>query len=273
MAHRAILLALAVAAAQERPLIENSGKPMRAPFACGEEQIRALGLTCPPAHPCAVYLQLDGLATVGQRIFAAGNFHTDAATVESILLASDDAGKTWYEPHERIRSAALDEVRFIDLEHGWASGHILGAFPREPFFLVTRDGGKTWRARQVTVEARIGTIEAFEFESRTRGLVWVDRGHAAEEGNRWEVYETATGGDTWSLREMSDKPPGKKRAPPPAGWRLRADARSGAYRIETQTEGRWQPAASFLVRAGECKEPEVELVEPPPPAPIPQPTP
>ena len=246
-----------------KPLMENTGKPIRVPLTCGSDEIVELALTCPAEQPCPVFLELSALEAVGDRLFAAGNLHTESATVESVLLASDDAGKTWHEPHARIRQAGLDQVRFADLEHGWVSGHIMAAFPRDPFFLLTRDGGKTWRSQPVSSESRAGAIEWFQFESRTNGSLWIDLGHAAVDGNRWEAYETSTGGDVWSLREMTDKSPKLSRAAPPAGWRLRPDAASKSYRIERLVSGRWTLATSFLVRAGECKEQETPLPEPP----------
>lgn len=257
-----------------KPLIENTGKPIRVPLTCGNEEILELALTCPAEQPCPVFLEISSLEAVGNRLFAGGNLHTESATLESILLASDDAGKTWHEPHTRIRQASLDRVSFADLEHGWASGHVMTAFPRDPFFLMTRDGGKTWRSQPVTADGRAGAIEWFQFESGTTGSAWIDRAHAAVNGNRWEAYQTTTGGDVWSLREMTDKAPALARAVPPAGWRLQPDAASKSYRIERLVSGRWALAASFLVRAGECKEQETPPAAPPvPDAPAAKPAP
>ncbi len=251
-----------------KPLMENLGKPMRVPFTCSEEILRAFGLTCPQRQPCPVYLELAGVEAVGNRIFAGGNLHTESATIESVLLGSDDGGKTWLEPHERVRGAGIDQIRFFDLENGWAAGQTLGTIPRDPFFLITADGGKTWRARPITEESRAGAIDSFRFDSRTHGVVWIDRGPAAPGGNRWEAYETTTGGDTWFLREGTSKAPGAENPPLPV-WRVTADARSNAFRIEKQAAaGRWQPVAGFLIGAGECRQPDVVL-PPPPPEPVP----
>lgn len=252
--------------------MENTGKPVRVPLTCGNDEIGELALTCPPEQPCPVFLEISSLEAVGNRLFAGGNLHTESATIESILLASDDAGKTWQEPHARIRQAGLDRISFADLEHGWASGHVMAAFPRDPFLLVTRDGGKTWRPQPVGAESRAGLIEWFQFTSSTKGSLWIDRAHSAVDGNRWEAYETTTGGDVWSLREMTDKPPKLPRPAPPSGWRLRPDAATKAYRIERSVSGRWVPVASFLVQAGECREQETPL-SPPPESRVPVPAP
>src|SRR5438477_10888462 len=73
------------------PVLENTGKPMLAPFQCSEEDIRSAGLACSEEDPCQVYLELAALLAAGNRIFAAGNIHAESATLYSILLGSDDS--------------------------------------------------------------------------------------------------------------------------------------------------------------------------------------
>ncbi len=259
-----LLLLSSLCCAQAPQTMENTGKPMRLPLACGDEEVAALGLTCPPRQPCPVFLELAAFEAVGNRMFLAGNLHTESATVASVLLASDDSGKTWHEPHVRIPTAVLESIKFYDLEWGWISGHTLAAgIPRDPFLLLTRDGGKTWRARPVSEESRSGSIQSFKFDTRNEGVLWVDRALGAVEGNRYESYATKTGGESWSLAEMTDRAPNVKReSAPAAGWRLRADGT--AYRLELAGAGGWQPVAAFLIRAGECRESELKLAEPPP---------
>jgi photosystem II stability/assembly factor-like uncharacterized protein len=248
--------------AAEKPVLHNTGKPMLVPVQCGEEQIRALGLVCTPS--CPLYLELSSVEAVGNKIFAAGNLHAEAATLDSILLASDDAGSTWHEAHERLRAGGLEQLQFIDFETGWVSGQTLGAVPRDPFLLITRDGGKTWYQRPIYPDSRVGLIEQYRFDSKTHGMLWIDRTVGAEDGDRYEEFESTNGGESWSLKRTSPKPFVKKTAHAPGVYRLCADAASKSYRIEKQGAAHWQAVASFLVRAGECKEPEPAL--PPPPA-------
>ena len=99
-----------VAAAQvERPAentpLQNTGKPMMVDYRCAEEDIRLAGLSCTIDDPCPVFLELASVEAVGNRIFAAGNIHSSTTTLSSVLLSSDDAGKTWREPYERVRLA------------------------------------------------------------------------------------------------------------------------------------------------------------------------
>lgn len=243
--------------------MENTGQPMRLASPCSEEDIRALALTCPPEHPCPVYLELADFERVGEKIFLTGNLHTESVTLMSVLLASDDGGKSWYEPHERIRSAGLDQIQFLDFEVGWAAGYLLHALPRDPFLLVTTDGGRTWRRRPIWFEPKIGVIEHFYFDSRRHGLLWIDRASQGDAG-RYELYESMTGGESWMLRQIADQPiPIKGARTPNPDWRLRPDAASNSYRLERR-DPKWRTVASFSIQVGECKEAEMPRTEAPP---------
>jgi len=245
----------------EKPALQNSGKPMTVDFRCAEEDIRTAGLSCTIDEPCPVFLELASVETVGNRIFVAGNIHTSTTTLTSILLASEDAGKTWREPYERVRTAGLDHIQFIDFENGWVSGEVQHPLPRDPFLLVTTDGGKTWRAQPVFGEPQFGSILQFWFGSRTSGSLVIDRGSAGESG-RYELYETPNGGETWMLRQSNERPLQLKRTGGPvnADLRLRADAGTKAYRVERHAGDAWRGVASFLVSLGGCKPPELPVV-------------
>jgi len=263
--------ALPAPATPAKQVIENTGKPMRVPYTCTEQDIQSFGMTCTAIDPCPIFLQVAGIETVGARIFLTGNLHNGAATMYSMLLSSGDEGKTWSEPHERIRSAGLEQIRFIDFENGWISGQTLAAFPRDPFFLISTDGGKSWRQRPVFDEGKVGSIEQFWFQSRTQGSLVLDRTMAPETGGRYEIYETMTGGDTWMIREVSARPLRIKA--PEAGnpdWRVRSEATTKSHRVERKQGQRWQTVAAFLVQAGECKPEDKPLVEPPEPQPAPE---
>src|SRR5437764_10670916 len=154
------------------PLLENSGKPMLLPFQCTDEDIQLSGLTCSEEDPCPIYLEVAAVESVGNRIFVAGNIHTSAVTVFSTLLASEDGGRTWREAHERIRSAGLDRIQFLDAEIGWVAGEKLAPLPQDPFLLLTSDGGKTWRMRPIfseTADNRLGVIQQFFFTAKDNG--------------------------------------------------------------------------------------------------------
>jgi hypothetical protein len=246
--------------------------PSRIECQCTNEDVQELDLECTDEQPCPIYLEFAALETVGNRIFLTGNLHTRTATLFSILLASDDAGRTWSEPHRRIRGAALDQIQFIDLENGWVGGQNVQPSPRDPFLLITHDAGKTWQMRPVFEESnRPGAIEQFWFESRTAGSLLVDRKQAGDDGARHELYESMTGGDTWSLVQAGATPIKMKHARPENAnpdWRIRADAATKSYRVERRESGAWKAIAAFAIQPGECRPPERQITETPPPEPV-----
>jgi photosystem II stability/assembly factor-like uncharacterized protein len=248
----ALLLAFgALLWAQET--LENNGKPMRVPFECTEADTAAAGLSCSEEEPCPVYLELANVEAVGNKIYLTGNLHTHTATLSSVLLATEDAGQSWSEPHPRMRQNGLDQIQFIDFQNGWISGANLQGAPRDPFLLITTDGGKTWRQRPVFEEGRVASIERFWFDTHENGSMLVD---ARLDNNRHELYETRTGGESWSLQQASADPIRFQRIAETvaSGWRLRTDAVSHSYAIEKSLGDRWQRVASFLVDAGTCKQ-------------------
>jgi hypothetical protein len=191
-------------------------------------------------------------------VFVTGNFHTSDLTLSSVLLMSADEGKTWTEPFQRIRSAGLGDILFVNIEKGWISGETVQSLPRNPFFLITGDGGKTWQQRPIIEEDRVGTIAQFWFDSPNSGSVVI------QSGSKNELYETMTGGSSWSIRQVTESPIKLKQyVTPSAGWRLRADAASKTFRAEKQEGGKWRLFASFPIRVSDCKPTEA----PPPPPP------
>ena len=104
------------------------------------------GLACTAQEPCPIFLELSAVAPNGRKIAVAGNLHSDSTTIYSILLLSEDSGATWKEPAKRIRGASIDQLQFYDLQSGWAAGETLYPLPRDPFFLVTTDGGRVLAA-------------------------------------------------------------------------------------------------------------------------------
>jgi hypothetical protein len=257
-------------AAQEpgRPVLQNTGKPIRVDFQCTLDDVLWAGLSCSEEEPCPVYLELSAVESVGNRIFAAGNIHSGIGTFYSILLGSEDSGKTWQEVHDRIRGGTLDHLQFFDFETGWVGGQVVYPLPRDVFFLITSNGGKSWRHRPVFSDTRSGSMSQFRFTSRTNGEMVLDRGPAGELG-RYERYESPNGGETWMLRETNERRIEVKRPPADAAdWRIRADAATSADVLERRQGERWAPVASFAVTLAPCRP-----APPPEPEPAPEPDP
>ena len=258
------VLAAAATWAQEQPpanpvppVLENSGKPMLLPFHCTEDDVQWAGLSCSEDEPCPVYLELaaveSGVPSGPGRVFAAGNIHSSAVTLYSVLLASEDAGHTWREAYERIRGASLDHIQFLDADLGWISGQALSPLPQDPFLLLTSDGGKTWRQRVIFTESRVGSIQQFQFSAKDSGSLIIDRGPGSEDG-RYELYESPDAGETWTIRETSDRPIRLKPSPvAPSEWRARADGPSQSFHLERHQGERWVSVAAFSVKLGACQ--------------------
>jgi hypothetical protein len=256
--------ALAAEEAEKKPVLRFVGQPLRIPFECQQDDLQSFSQTCSVETPCPVYLQLSSIASAGPRIFLAGNLHNRHSTMYSVLLASNDAGQTWTEPGERIRGAGLDQLYFRGAENGWASGQMLTLPPRDPFFLLTTDGGQHWRRRNIFDDQRFSVIEEFWFDDEKSGGLIIDRVHPSETGARYERYETMTGGADWMIREVSPNPiqrRTKAAATPSTDWQLREDAKAQAWQVEQRQGAGWNSVAAFAVEVGSCAPKEEEPPE------------
>jgi photosystem II stability/assembly factor-like uncharacterized protein len=240
----------------EPPILKNTGKPMLLPFQCTREDVGSAGFSCSEEAPCPVYLELGAAAGAGNKYYVAGNIHSDAVTLYSILLGSEDGGLSWREIHPRIRSAGLDHLQFIDADTGWVGGQQLFPLPQDPFVLLTTDGGKSWRPSAVfgeTSDYHFGSIQEMYFSSKTNGSLVVDRSSGGDPGP-FALYESPDGGASWTVKEQNRKPLHVKGAPPQdADWRVRVEGLTKSFLLERRQGERWTVQASFAVNIGFCR--------------------
>jgi len=237
--------------AADAPL-ENTGSPMHVAFACAGDDLQSAGLSCTEDEQCRILLELSGVETSASRIFLTGNLHTTDTTLSSILLASEDNGRTWREAYPRIPFAALDQIQFIDFQHGWISGQNVQSLARDPFLLATEDGGITWRVQPIFGEEQEpGAIQRFHFDSPSAGTLLLDRGV----GKRYELYRTTSAGAAWNLVRAEHDPIPFPGGPLVAasGWRIKADAKTSAWQIEQNREDIWHRIAAFSTEAAVCR--------------------
>ena len=221
--------------------------PFKVDYACPAEDIEAFGLTCAPDDPCNVFLELSSVEAVGEKLFVAGDLHTESTTLYGILLASEDGGKTWTEPVKRLRTDALEQIQFLDFSKGWISGQSIEPLPRDPFFLITDDGGKTWRQKMLFDDSRFGSLAQFWFDSAQTGELVLDRDTAGHLTH--DVYQTKNGGEGWELAQSTTKPVTLKK--PNATWRLHADGKF--YQAQRRGSAGWETVASFPIQVAQCK--------------------
>ncbi len=221
-------------------------------YDCPPEDIEQFGLTCSEEEPCTVLLELAAAEAVGSRIIVTGNLHTRNATLLSLLLVSEDGGVTWTEPVIRMRNAAFEQIEFWDGQTGWVSGESINPLARNPFLMLTNDGGRTWRPKLIVDDEKFGTIAQFHFSSISGGEAVIDSSSA--KSVHQELYETQTGGESWELKETANQPFHLKgtRMPNQAGYRVRADAAGGAFLLERGGGKTWDKVTSFPIHVADC---------------------
>ena len=228
--------------------------PFPIPFTCNESDLQFAGAVCTPDDPCPVYVELSAVASNGNKLFTGGNLHTESATLGSILLVSEDSATTWKEPVPRQQGAAFDQIQFLDSQHGWIGGETQNPLPRDPFILLTTDGGASWRQNPVGEEGASGAIVRFWFDSTNHGELVVDAGRMAV-GGRYQLYESETGGRSWMLRSKTDRIPKQPVTQNAAADDVRLRPAKDGKSIALEKRGSnddWQPEASILIEVARC---------------------
>jgi photosystem II stability/assembly factor-like uncharacterized protein len=256
----AVLAGAGFALAQEEapkpaaePVYVSAKGPILIPNRCTEVELENYGIHCSEAEPCDTFLDISSAEMNNSVIVLAGNLHNGAATMQSILLVSEDEGATWKEAFRRLPGATLEGIQFIDFNHGWLAGHATISLPRDPFILLTNDGGRNWRKVDLFAESRVGVVENFVFTTARNGWVLVDNKGSGEAG-RYELYKTATGGNSWTLSEINDRIPRAATAerPPSAAIRVRGEAKRGVLVVERAEGAKWRKVAEFRLKLEDC---------------------
>jgi hypothetical protein len=257
------LILIPVISAQNGSILNSEGDSVKANYSCNDEDLQWAGMACSEDDPCPIYLELSSIAASGRTIFVSGDFHSTSATLSSLLIMSDDGGVTWKESGTRVRGAAIDQLQFRDAQHGWAAGETQYPLSRDPFFLITSDGGQSWRQKPIGEEGTPGAIQRFWFDSPDHGELVVDAGKTSE-GGRYQSYETRTGGDNWEIRGKTDQIPAMRGMPPAdnSDYRVRTTKDGKSYQIEKRAGEQFQPVAKFLIDVATCKIQPGELKEP-----------
>ncbi len=234
----------------------SGNTPFKIPYACSEKDLAAAGMTCSGDSPCPVYVELSSVAGIGKKLLVTGNLHGSAATIGSLLLASDDGGATWKEPSPSIAGSAIEQSQWLDAQHGWVAGEVQAPLSRDPFLLITSDGGATWRQKEIAEDGIPGEIMRFWFDTPEHGELIVDGGRSAE-GGRYQLYESRTGGDSWTVVSKTSDVPKLHGTPGliDPDYRITADSRTKTYILEKRNGGDWSTVASFEIQVASCGAP------------------
>jgi hypothetical protein len=106
----------------------------------------------------------------------------------------------------------------------------------------------------VLAEGSPGFIQSFRFDSATSGKLIIDRGAGGGDELQYRLFESSSGGETWTTVESSATP--IKNAPVPeheTAWRLRAEPGGKVLAVERRTGEKWTAAASFAIQIASCK--------------------
>jgi photosystem II stability/assembly factor-like uncharacterized protein len=235
------------------------------PYTCNESELEFAVAVCSPSEPCTVYVEISSLTRAASRWFAVGNLHTDAATLSSLLMVSDDGGASWKEPFDRQRGKAVDQIQFLDAHYGWAAGETQNPLPRDPFLLATGDGGATWQEYTIGEEGGAGSIVRFHFDSPKHGQLIVDAGRTAE-GGRYQLYETETGGTSWTIKSKTDQLPKQAISDAVEDLRVQPAKDGKTLNIELRAGSDWHPGSGISIEAARCAFEPGQLKEPEPEA-------
>ena len=126
-----------------------------------------------------------------------------ALTIDRDILYTGDGGATWatqrkagkikmkitgYKPPEMEQPEQLDNIRFIDKQHGWAwGGGRKDEYAEQPgTFLITTDGGQHWNETP------------FPFEQPAACIFFLNERTAWASSDNGGFYKTTDGGLNWS---------------------------------------------------------------------------
>ena len=230
------------------PLLAQA--PVHVEYTCPAEDIESFGLTCSEEQPCPIFFEVSAVESFGSHVFVAGDIHTATTTLYGVLMSTDDGGASWNESIARLRSTAFEQFQILG-DHGWLSGQRLEPLPKDPFLMITADGGRNWRQRALFDDGRFGAIADFWFDSAQAGELIFD--DSVGKATAQELYGTQTGGDSWEIKQTSTKALHLKPHTKDAAWTVTAPAGSKTYLIEHNVNGAKLAFARFLIHIGDCK--------------------
>src|SRR5438876_8647268 len=125
---------------------------------------------------------------------------------DGVILHTEDGGKTWQKQESNAIFQDTDGsktqlylfgLHALDQDHAWAVGD-------RSILTSTVDGGKTWRARKVAMEADLSGGESLAAaDPILYDIKFTDPGHGWIVGEFGKIMHTADGGETWHEQEKT----------------------------------------------------------------------
>ena len=125
---------------------------------------------------------------------------------DGVILHTEDGGKTWQKQESNAIFQDTDGsktqlylfgLHALDKDHAWAVGD-------RSILTSTVDGGKTWRARKVAMEADLSGGESLAAaDPILYDIKFTDPGHGWIVGEFGKILHTADGGETWHEQEKT----------------------------------------------------------------------
>jgi hypothetical protein len=130
-------------------------------------------------------------------VFLLGSLQTPAVTIRSLLLRSEDGGRSWKEVMEPVTGSAVIRLSFLSKQTGWALLGGTSEGPGQLYLYKTRDSGNSWsKVSRIPKRHFDGWPESFGFVDERNGRMEIlYDGNAPTDG--FAVMSTSDGGITW----------------------------------------------------------------------------
>ena len=142
-----------------------------------------------------------------QHGWAVGSVYDDSAgTLSPLILATTDAGATWYAQNAGNAGnggAQLASISFIDVRRGWAVGQSSSqSGAQSAVILATTDGGATWRAQNAGSAGSSAGLSDVAFSDAAHGWAVGSSYDSSQSGGfSFLILATSDGGATWNSQE------------------------------------------------------------------------
>jgi len=144
-----------------------------------------------------VYLSVSIYGFDKNLAFLLGSLKTPAVSIRSLLLRSEDGGRSWMEVMEPVTGSDVIRLFFLSKQTGWALLGETSEGPGQLYIYKTKDSGKSWKkVSRIPKRHYTGWPKGFGFiDERNGRMEMLYDGAAPTDG--FAVMSTSDGGITW----------------------------------------------------------------------------